>query len=140
MIRTTSDPTNDFYYELNTWGDHYWFLVMDMDCAQTQEGWFEFNTIYSIGGEEGEEPITQEECSGEVGGSAPFSSINHIARLECLTSSQCEFIMGLLLDVATSMSSRTVLENVKLITCLRFLTRNDTTGQFLIRFISWTLH
>ena len=74
LVRTTSDPTNDFYYELNTWGDHYWFLVMDMDCDQTQDGWFEFNTIYSIGGEDGEDPITQEECSGEVGGSASFSS------------------------------------------------------------------
>ena len=35
----------------------------------TQGGWFEFNTIYSIGGEE-----------GEAGGSAPFTSTNHIAR------------------------------------------------------------
>ena len=83
-LRTTSDPTNDFYYELNTWGDHYWFLVMDMDCGQTQDGWFEFNTIYSIGGEDGEDPISQEECSGEVGGSAPFSSTNHIARFNWL--------------------------------------------------------
>ena len=111
LARTTSDPTNDFYYELNTWGDHYWFLVMDMDCDQTQEGWFEFNTIYSIGGEEGEDPITQEECSGEVGGSAPFSSVNHIARWDNVE--QGKFIMGLLLDVDTSMSSRTALENVK---------------------------
>ena len=111
MVRTTSDPTNDFYYELNTWGDHYWFLVMDMDCDQTQEGWFEFNTIYSIGGEEGEDPISQEECSGEVGGSAPFSSVNHIARWDSVE--QGKVIMGLLLDVDTSMSSRTALENVR---------------------------
>ena len=111
-LRTTSDPTNDFYYELNTWGDHYWFLVMDMDCGQTQDGWFEFNTIYSIGGEDGEDPISQEECSGEVGGSAPFPSTNHIARFDWLLT--VHYInMSLLLDAVTSMSSRTVLENVK---------------------------
>ena len=33
---TTNKPTDDYYYELNTWGDHYWFVVMDMDCSQTQ--------------------------------------------------------------------------------------------------------
>ena len=77
---TTNDPTDDFYYSLNTFGPHYWFIVMDMDCDQTQGGWFEFSTIYSIGGEEGESDISQESCTGEVGGSAPFTSTNHIAR------------------------------------------------------------
>lgn len=48
---TTSDKTNPFYYELNPGlGDHYWILDVDIDCSQTQDGWFEFNTIYSIGG------------------------------------------------------------------------------------------
>ena len=46
----------------------------------TQGGWFEFNTIYSIGGEEGEAAVSQGECKGEAGGSAPFTSTNHIAR------------------------------------------------------------
>merc|ERR1712123_91200 len=77
---TTNDPTDDFYYSLNTFGPHYWFIVMDMDCDQTQDGWFEFSTIYSIGGEEGETAISQEACTGEVGGTAPFTSTNHIAR------------------------------------------------------------
>ena len=114
LARTTSDPTNDFYYELNTWGDHYWFLVMDMDCDQTQEGWFEFNTIYSIGGEEGEDPITQEECSGEVGAPLPsHQPITSPGLSDLTTVSQLRLIMDFLLDVDTSMSSRTVLENVK---------------------------
>jgi len=77
---TTNDPTDDFYYSLNSFGPHYWFIVMDMDCDQTQGGWFEFSTIYSIGGEDGESAIAQEECTGEVGGAAPFTSSNHIAR------------------------------------------------------------
>ena len=77
---TTDDPTNDYYYALNNWGDHYWFIVMDMDCSQTQGGWFEFNTIYSIGGESGEPAVSQDECTGGVGGTAPFTSTNHIAR------------------------------------------------------------
>ena len=33
---TTDDPTDDFYYSLNTLGPHHWFIVMDMDCDQTQ--------------------------------------------------------------------------------------------------------
>ena len=56
---TTNDPTDDFYYSLNSFGPHYWFIVMDMDCDQTQGGWFEFNTVYSIGGEDGESAIAQ---------------------------------------------------------------------------------
>ena len=47
-----------------------------------QGGWFEFNTIYSLGGEQGETAVTQEACTGEVGGTAPFASTNHIARFE----------------------------------------------------------
>ncbi len=45
-----------------------------------QGGWFELNTIYSLGGESGEAAVSQEECTGEVGGTAPFTSTNHIAR------------------------------------------------------------
>lgn len=77
---TTNDPTDDFHYSLNTFGAHYWFFVMDMDCDQTKGGWFEFSTIYSIGGEDGEPSISQAECTGEVGGSPPFQSTNHMAR------------------------------------------------------------
>jgi len=80
---TTNKKTGEsgpYYYELNAWGPNYWFIVMDMDCDQTQDGWFEFNTVYSIGGETGEPSVSQEECTGSVGGTAPFLSTNHIAR------------------------------------------------------------
>ena len=33
---TTDDATDDFYYSLNTMGPHHWFIVMDMNCDQTQ--------------------------------------------------------------------------------------------------------
>ena len=36
---TTNKKTGEsgpYYYELNAWGPNYWFIVMDMDCDQTQ--------------------------------------------------------------------------------------------------------
>lgn len=79
---TTSDKTNPFYYELNPGlGDHFWILDVDVDCSQTQDGWFEFNTIYSIGGEDGESAIAQKDCEGEVGGTSTITgSVNHMAK------------------------------------------------------------
>lgn len=48
---TTDDPTEEFFYELNPGlGPNYWIVDFEVDCSQTQDGWFEFNTIYSIGG------------------------------------------------------------------------------------------
>jgi hypothetical protein len=47
-------PANGYgEYALNTWGQHYWLLEVDMDCAKTQNGWFElkgFLTNYSVNG------------------------------------------------------------------------------------------
>ena len=87
------------YYSLNVWGPHHWVVLVDMDCSQTQDGWFEFTTVYSLGGapshtyhakfkkknskkggEDGEVAISQGTCTGEVGGEAPFTSDKHIAR------------------------------------------------------------
>ena len=39
------------------------------------------------GGEEGEVAISQEECTGEVGGTAPFTSTKHIARYSSFSNS-----------------------------------------------------
>ena len=48
---TSDSPENDFYNPLNPGlGDHTWLLDVDMDCSQTMDGWFEFNTIYTYGG------------------------------------------------------------------------------------------
>jgi len=79
---TTDDETNEFYYEGNPGlGDNFWIIDMDMDCSQTQNGWFEFTTIYSIGGEDGEPSVAQESCTGDVGGDSPITgSKYHMAR------------------------------------------------------------
>jgi len=77
---TTNLAGEPAYYSLNVWGPHHWVVLVDMDCSQTDGGWFEFGAVYSLGGEEGEVAISQEECTGEVGGTAPFTSTKHIAR------------------------------------------------------------
>lgn len=59
------------YSPLNTWGDHYWLLDVDMDCSKTVNGWFELKSFISNGpGWEGN--------VSQVG--APYSSGNHFAR------------------------------------------------------------
>jgi len=77
---TTDDPLKPAYYSINTWGPHHWVFLVDMDCSQTQDGWFQFTALYSIGGEAGESTISQGECTGEVGGKAPVTSKYHVAR------------------------------------------------------------
>jgi len=77
---TTNVVGKPAYYSLNVWGPHHWVVLVDMDCSQTQDGWFEFTTVYSLGGEDGEVAISQGDCLGEVGGTAPFTSDKHIAR------------------------------------------------------------
>lgn len=65
------------YSHLNSYGDHYWLLDVDMDCNKTIEGWFEVKSFISNGaGWEGN--INQAEFGGLI---APeFASINHVAR------------------------------------------------------------
>jgi uncharacterized protein (DUF362 family) len=56
---------------LNTYGQHYWLLDVDMDCSRTVNGWFELKSYISNGpGWEG--TISQ---SG-----SPYSSQNHFAQ------------------------------------------------------------
>lgn len=56
---------------LNTYGDHYWMLDVQMDCSNTANGWFEVKSYISNGpGWEG--TINQ---SG-----TPYSSGNHVAQ------------------------------------------------------------
>ena len=56
---------------LNTYGQHYWLLDVDMDCSRTVNGWFELKSYISNGpGWEGD--VAQ---SG-----APYSSKNHFAQ------------------------------------------------------------
>lgn len=56
---------------LNTWGEHYWMLDVEMDCSRTVNGWFELKSFISNG--PGWEPDVQQ--SG-----APYASGNHFAQ------------------------------------------------------------
>lgn len=48
---TTNDTHNPYFSTLNyDTGDHAWVIDMDMNCAESDDGWFEFKTIYSYGG------------------------------------------------------------------------------------------
>lgn len=59
------------YTPLNTWGDHYWMLDVDVDCSRTINGWFEVKSFIS-GGPGWEPNITQT--------GAPWASGNHFAQ------------------------------------------------------------
>lgn len=59
------------YTLLNTWGDHYWMLDVDMDCSKTVNGWFELKSFISNG--PGWEPDVQQ-------AGTPYVSGNHFAR------------------------------------------------------------
>ncbi|XP_047486576.1 alpha-amylase-like [Penaeus chinensis] len=78
---TSSNPGSPGYQELNTFGDHYWMVDMDMDCSQTEEGWFELKAFLTNAGNGWEADISQiGSCSGTAGGSAPYASKNHLGR------------------------------------------------------------
>lgn len=76
---TTNDSSNPntvavqgYGYEpLNTYGDHYWMLDVDMDCSKTVNGWFELKSFIS-NGPGWEADVNQ---SG-----TPYSSGNHFAQ------------------------------------------------------------
>lgn len=56
---------------LNTWGQHYWMLDVDMDCSKAVNGWFELKSFISNGpGWEGN--VSQ--------AGTPYSSGNHFAQ------------------------------------------------------------
>eukprot|EP00057_Strongylocentrotus_purpuratus_P032310 XP_787209.3 PREDICTED: alpha-amylase [Strongylocentrotus purpuratus] len=75
----TVDRQGYGYFSLNTWGDHYWMLDVDMDCSETENGWFELKG-YVEGGQGWENDSSQRTCSGTAGGTKPYSSGNHFAR------------------------------------------------------------
>ena len=82
MEWTTNDPSNPSYQELNVYGDHYWMVDMDMDCDQTEDGWFELQGYMSLLSENDgyETEIAQMGCVGDVSGGAPYVSSYHMAQ------------------------------------------------------------
>lgn len=56
---------------LNTYGDNYWMLDVDMDCSKTVNGWFELKSFIT-NGPGWEADVTQP--------GAPYASKNHMAQ------------------------------------------------------------
>jgi len=79
MAWTSNNPSRPGYQSLNTWGDHYWMVDFNMDCSQTEQGWFEFKSVL-YNGQGWENDIHQIECEGSFNGNAPFKSNNHMAK------------------------------------------------------------
>ncbi|KAK7067087.1 hypothetical protein SK128_022546 [Halocaridina rubra] len=78
---TSNQPGSAGYQELNTFGEHYWMLDVQMNCDETENGWFEFKSFLTNDATGWEADITQvSSCSGDAGGSKPYSSKNHLGR------------------------------------------------------------
>lgn len=77
----STNNVNDIGYQhLNVYGEHYWMLDAQVDCARTEQGWFEFKgvkvTDYHVVWESG---INQRPCAGNAGVGIPYNSDSHFA-------------------------------------------------------------
>ena len=61
------------------WGEHYWKVEFEMDCSLTESGWFELKAFVSQGAG-WEADINQGTCQGTAGGTAPYTTKNHMGR------------------------------------------------------------
>nr|CDJ87398.1 Glycosyl hydrolase and Alpha-amylase domain containing protein [Haemonchus contortus] len=79
LAYSTNDPTAVEYQPYNKYGSGYWMAELLIDCKKTDNGWFELKGYLSpsVGWEQ---DISQKACTGAIGGTAPFSSRNHIAK------------------------------------------------------------
>jgi len=80
---TTNNPGSPGYLARNKYGDHYWYAEFEINCDQTQDGWFEVKGFLKndngVGSWEGH--VRQQSCSGSGGSSKfPYNSNNHFAR------------------------------------------------------------
>lgn len=64
---------------MRRWGDHYWKIDVLMDCSKTENSWFEVKG-FTTGGVGWENDIAQGACTGNVGGTSPYSTNNHVGR------------------------------------------------------------
>ncbi|XP_052766593.1 alpha-amylase-like [Mya arenaria] len=77
-VWTTNVAGQAGHSDLNTYGQHYWLVDVDMDCSRTDGGWFEIKAVVN-GQWEGNIP-TPSTCSGSGAGSPPATTSNHWAR------------------------------------------------------------
>ncbi|XP_059155811.1 alpha-amylase-like isoform X2 [Physella acuta] len=75
---TSSVRGSKYYDPLNTYGDHYWILDVDMDCSRSYNGFFEFKGVLSNGWETG--TSLDINCSGDAAVTSPYHAGNHIGR------------------------------------------------------------
>lgn len=83
LVWTTNEQGQAGYQPVNSYGPHHWLLDVYMDCTETENGWFEVKGYLTSdrNGNPWEGNINQDtSCTGSIGGSKPYSSINHIAR------------------------------------------------------------
>ncbi|XP_076311371.1 alpha-amylase-like isoform X1 [Tachypleus tridentatus] len=78
-VWTSNRVTSSGFQKLNKWGDHYWMIDFNMNCDETEQGWFEVKAFVtnSYGWES---DVNQKSCEGTAGGKKPYSSGNHFAR------------------------------------------------------------
>ncbi|XP_064112999.1 alpha-amylase-like isoform X2 [Macrobrachium nipponense] len=77
MAWTSNQPGSPGFQRLNEWGEHYWMVDVNMNCSQTEKGWFEIKAFM----DNWEEDIEQvSDCSGTAGGTTPYASKNHVGR------------------------------------------------------------
>ncbi|KAK3099826.1 hypothetical protein FSP39_010394 [Pinctada imbricata] len=72
-VWTTNQVGRDGYTDLNSYGDHYWLVDVDMDCSKTMNGWFEFKAVINTNWE-------KDQSGGQTCGQGPYNSNNHWAR------------------------------------------------------------
>ncbi|XP_069131143.1 alpha-amylase-like [Argopecten irradians] len=73
-VWTTNQPGGHGYTPLNTYGQHYWLIDVDMDCSKTENGWFEVKAMIN---NNWEHDMRISGCGME---SAPYASNNHWAK------------------------------------------------------------
>ncbi|KAK6757096.1 hypothetical protein RB195_015117 [Necator americanus] len=81
LAYSTNNPSEFEYNQHNKYGPSYWLVELFVDCSKTDQGWFELKG-YLTPSHEWEPNINQGKCTGSIGGSAPFRSINHIAKCD----------------------------------------------------------
>ncbi|XP_032776971.2 alpha-amylase [Daphnia magna] len=77
---TSNTASSSGFQSLNKWGDHYWMLDVNMDCSETEQGWFELKAFLTNSGSGWENDISQGACTGTAGGTAPYTTKNHMGR------------------------------------------------------------
>ncbi|KAI8761819.1 alpha-amylase [Biomphalaria glabrata] len=76
-VLTSNKPEDQGYNPFNRFGPEYWIVDVDMDCARTDDGYFEVKAM--VGGA-WEQKVVSQTCAGDGGGEWPYETTNHWAR------------------------------------------------------------